>query len=172
MGYSAFLYCLSESNVAIYMKFGNFKGQVSTAGFQDWIELSSFQFGVGRRVASGAGGAVREGSNPHISEIAITKRFDVASSKLYQEAVAGTFDTKVEIKLTTTTKNKVDTYLAIELTDCGVTNYVTESRGGSPEESLSLAFTKIMYTPSPLDVHGSPKKGAIISYDLLKMTAS
>jgi hypothetical protein len=39
-------------------------------------------------------------------------------------------------------------------------------------ESLSLNFTKIMYTPSPLDKSGSPKKGAVITYDLEKMKAS
>lgn len=158
--------------MAIYMKYGSIKGQVSTEGFKDWIELSSLQFGVGRAVISGAGGAGREGANPNISEIAITKRFDVASSRLYQDAVAGSFDTKVEIKLTTTTKGKVDTYLAIELTDCGASSYMTSSEGGTPSESMSLSFTKIMYTPSPLDVQGSPKKGAILNYDLLKMTAS
>ena len=107
-----------------------------------------------------------------ISDISISKVFDVASPKLYQDAVAGAFDSKVEIKLTTTTKNKIDTYLALELTDCGVANYSQSSAGDTPMESLSLNFTKIMYTPSPLDIHGTPKKGAVVTYDLAKMKAS
>ena len=39
-------------------------------------------------------------------------------------------------------------------------------------ESFSLNFTKITYTPSPLDVQGTPKKGAVVTYDLKAMKAS
>jgi type VI secretion system secreted protein Hcp len=158
--------------MAIYMKFGGVDGQVSTENYKGWIELNSFQYGVNRNVSTGAGGRGREGANPQISEIVVTKEFDVASPKLYQDAVAGSFSTKVEIKLTTTTKNKVDTYLAVELTDCGISSYSTSSGGDRPMESLSLNFTKIVYTPSPLDTKGTPVKGAVVAYDLMKMKAS
>jgi type VI secretion system secreted protein Hcp len=163
---------VKELKMAIYMKFGDIKGQVTTEGFKDWIELHSMQLGVSRGITTGAGGASREGSHPMISDISVSKVFDVASPKLYQDSVAGAFDSKVELKLTTTTKNKVDTYLALELTDCGVASYSTSSAGDTPMESLSLNFTKIMYTPSPLDIHGTPKKGAVVTYDLGKMKAS
>lgn len=159
--------------MAIYMKFGDkVKGQVTTDGFKDWIELNSLQYGVARATYTGAGGANREGSHPQISDITVTKVFDVASPGLYNDAVAGSFDTKVEIKFTTTTKNKIDTYLALELTDCGVSNHSVSSGGDQPMESLTLNFTKIMYTPSPLDTSGTPKKGAVITYDLKEMKAS
>ena len=158
--------------MAIYMKFGAVVGQVTTEGFKDWIELSSFQYGVGRGVTSGAGGAQREGSAPSISEITVSKVYDKASPGLYQDALAGTFNTKVEIKMTTTTKNKVDTYLAWELTDCGVSGYSASSGGDNPSESISLNFTKVMVTPSPLDIAGTPVKGAVVTYDLQKMEAS
>jgi len=163
---------VKELNMALYMKFGDIKGQVTTDGFKDWIELHSLNYGVSRGTFSGAGGAGREGSHPQISDITVTKVFDVASPKLYQDALAGAFDSKVEIKLTTTTKNKIDTYLALEMTDCGISSYSKSSGGDTPMESLTLSFTKIMYTPSPLDVHGSPKKGAVVTYDLMKMKAS
>ena len=158
--------------MAIYMKFGSIAGRTTTEGFKDWIELNSLQLGVGRGVTSGAGGAQREGSNPSISEVAITKPFDVASPKLYQDALAGTFDSKVEIKFTTTTKNKVDTYLAYELSNCGVSGYSLSSGGDNPQESLSLNFTKIMLSPSPLDDKGTPKAGDKVTYDLSAMKAS
>ena len=158
--------------MAIYMKFGAVKGQVTTDGFKDWIELNSFQLGVGRGVTSGAGGQQRESSNPSISEVSVTKVFDVASPGLYEDALAGAFDTKVEIKFTSTTKNKVDTFLSYELTNCGVSGYSLSSGGDNPSESLSLNFTKIMVTPSPLDDKGVPKKGAVVTYDLAKMVKS
>ncbi|GAC1346837.1 MAG: Hcp family type VI secretion system effector [Acetobacteraceae bacterium] len=158
--------------MAIYMKFGSVDGQVTTEGFAKWIELHSLQFGVGRAVSSGAGGAQREGSNPSISEITVTKVYDVASPKLYEDALAGSFDTKVDIKLTTTTKNKVDTYLSYELSECGVSGYSISSGGDNPSESLSLNFTKIMVTPTPLNDKGTPVAGAKVTYDLTKMTKS
>ena len=69
----------------IYMKFGSIPGDVTTDGYKDWIELNSFQYGVGRSVSSGAGGNTRESSAPNISEIVVTKHFDKASAKLYQD---------------------------------------------------------------------------------------
>lgn len=156
----------------IYMKFGSIDGDVTTEGYKNWIELNSFQFGVGRSVTSGAGGASRESSAPNISEIVVTKQFDKASAKLYQDSVAGTFDTKVEIKMNTTTKNKTETFLTYELSDCGVSSYSQSSGGDAPMESLSLNFIKIMVTPTPLDKSGQIKKGDVVSYDLLAMKAS
>ncbi|MFH5926830.1 Hcp family type VI secretion system effector [Roseomonas xinghualingensis] len=158
--------------MAIYMKFGKIDGQVTTEGYKNWIELHSFQLGVGRGVTSGAGGQARESSNPNISEISVTKTFDVSSSGLFEDSVAGTFNTKVEIKFTSTTKSKVDTFLAYELTDCGVSSYSVSSSGDNPVESLSLNFTKIMVSPSPLDNAGTPKAGAKVTYDLAAMKKS
>lgn len=158
--------------MAIYMKFGKIDGQVLTTGFEKWIECSSMQFGVGRSVTSGAGGSQREGSHPSISDITITKSYDVASAKLYSDGLAGVFDSKVEIKLTSTTKNKIDTYLAYELTDCGVSGYSLSSGGDNPSESISLNFTKIMVSPSPLDNAGTPKAGDKVTYDLTKFERS
>lgn len=158
--------------MAIYMKFGSVVGQVTTDGFKDWIELHSFNFGIGRGVTSGAGGARRESSNPSISEIAVTKLNDASSSKLYEDAVAGSFDSKVEIKMTSTTKNKVDTFMTYELENCGLSGFSVSSGGENPSEALSLNFTKITITPSPLDDKGVPKKGDVVSYDLSKLTKS
>jgi len=158
--------------MAIYMKFGDVKGQVTTEGFKDWIECSSFQLGIGRSVSTGAGGAQRESSHPNISEITITKVNDKASPKLMEDAVAGHFDTKVELKFTATTKNKVDTFLAYELSHCGVSGFSTHSGGENPVESLTLNFTKIMVTPTSFGTDGKPGKGDIVTYDLIAMKTS
>ena len=61
----------------------------------------------------------------------------------------------------------------MELKDCGITGYQQSSGPDSiPQESLSLNFSKITFTPSPLDAKGSPQKGAITSYDLALMKTS
>lgn len=155
--------------MAIFMKFGTkVKGQVTTEGYKDMIELSSFQFGVGRAVSSGAGGQQREGSHPAVSDISITKNYDKASSGLYQDALAGKFDTVVNIYFTTTTNSKLGTYLEYELTACGASSYSLSSGGDNPSESISLNFTKIMVSPSPIDDKGKAVAGAKVTYDLLK----
>jgi len=155
----------------IYMKFGSIDGDVTTEGYAKWIELNSFQYGVGRAVSSGAGGNTRESSAPNVSEIVVTKHFDTSSAKLYQDSVAGAFDTKVQIKMNTTTKNKTETFLAFELSDCGVSGYSLSSGGDAPSESLSLNFLKIVLTPTPLDKSGQIKKGDVVSCDRLAMKA-
>ncbi|HEV7544619.1 MAG TPA: type VI secretion system tube protein Hcp [Reyranella sp.] len=157
--------------MAIYMLYGKIEGDVTTQGFKNWIELNSFQFGVSRGVSSGAGGATRESSSPSISEIVVTKYFDKSSAKLYQDSVAGSFDSKVQIKMTTTTQKAVETFLTYDLSDCGVSSYSQSSGGDAPTESLSLNFVKIMVTPTPLDKSGQIKKGDIVTYDLLEMKA-
>jgi type VI secretion system secreted protein Hcp len=155
--------------MAIYMKYGSIKGPVTTDGFKDWIELHSFQWGVGRGIGTAARGSTsREHSEPSLSEVTVTKLTDVASPKLFLESVAGKLDTKVTIKFTTTTKGKVETFLTYELTDTGISGYSLSSGGDMPNESLSLNFTKITKTFSGLnpDIAGSPET---VGYDLTQM---
>ena len=158
--------------MAIYMKFGAISGDVTTDGFKDWIELNSYSFGVGRGVGSATGGSTnREASAPSISEVTVSKKMDVASAQLFQDATLGTLDTTVTLKLTTTTKNKTETFLVYELTNCGCSSYSISSGGDMPMESLSLNFTKIMMTFSGLDpaTKASPKSA---TYDLAAVTVS
>lgn len=158
--------------MAIYMKYGDIRGPVTTKGFTDWIELNSLQWGVGRGIGSPIGGAEnREASAPSISEITVTKAMDIASVPLLMEATLGTLDKTVKIKLTTTTKNETMTFLAYELTNCGISGYSVSSGGDKPGETLSLNFTKIMTTFSGVDpkTQAEPMSATI---DLTKVTVS
>jgi type VI secretion system secreted protein Hcp len=155
--------------MACYMKYGDIKGAVTTDGFKDWIELNSFQWGVGRSIGTAARGATsREHSEPNLSEITVTKLTDVASPKLFLDSVGGKLDNKVTIKFTTTTKGKVETFLTYELENTGLSGYSLHSGGDMPTESLSLNFTKITKTFSGMDpgVSGSPET---VGYDLTQM---
>lgn len=147
--------------MAIYMKFGSFKGASTTEGFKDWIELDSFQWGVGRGIGSAARGAEsREASEPSISEVVVTKRMDKSSPSLLSDAWARQLNAKVEIKFTTTTKNQVTDFLTYELTNTGLSGYSVSSGGDMPAESLSLNFTKISvaYTRVPTQAFRGRRK--------------
>jgi len=85
----------------IYIKYGDIKGDVTAEGHKGadgWVEVGSFQFGVGRGIASPTGGGDdRESSAPSVSEIVVTKDMDVSSfswleASLWGEGVAVQID--------------------------------------------------------------------------------
>jgi type VI secretion system secreted protein Hcp len=154
--------------MAIYMKYGDIDGQVTTEGFVKWIELESFQWGVQRATKPPQGGTMmRESSNPTISEIQVTKLFDKASSKIIQHAMAGSFDPRANIAWTTTSKIKVETYLTVELDECGITSFETSSgRDNPPTETLSLNFRRIIFRTTLLNTKGQPEVSGAVGYDL------
>ena len=138
------------------MLYGSLAGDVTTAGFETWTEIQSFQWGVGRGVGSAMGGAMsRESSVPSISEIVVTKNMDAASPGLWTDSVAGTFNQKVTITFTTTSAGQTEKFLSYELTDCGLSGYSVSSGGDMPSESLSLNFAKISWTLTPVKADGS-----------------
>ncbi|HUZ63078.1 MAG TPA: type VI secretion system tube protein Hcp [Acetobacteraceae bacterium] len=152
--------------MAIYMEYGSIKGNVTATGFKDKIELNSFQFGVGRGVSAPRGSVDnREASAPSISEIVVTKMMDSSSIGLFQDAVAGVFNTKVTLYFTTTTDKKTETYLQYELEKCGLSGYSLSSGGDKPSESLSLNFAKITYKWATIGSDGKPSWATVI-YDL------
>jgi type VI secretion system secreted protein Hcp len=156
--------------MAIYMKFGSISGPVTTKGFEQWIELESFQWGVGRGVGTAARGSTsRESSEPSISEVTVTKRMDIASNRLFQDATGGDLSSEVTLKFTTTTKDTVTTFLTYVLSDTGLSGYSLSSGGDNPSESLSLNFTKVMITYSGLDPKTQAKPDTV-GYDLTKMS--
>lgn len=153
--------------MAIYLKYGSIAGSVTTDGFKDWIQLGSFQWGVGRGVSLPHGAEdTREGSEPSVSEIVVTKRMEKASPKLWQDAVGGDFSSKVTIVFTSTTKDKVESYLEYELTDTGLSGYSVSAGGDNPpEESLSLNFAKVTWKYGALDAKTGSKPD-VVGWDL------
>jgi type VI secretion system secreted protein Hcp len=155
--------------MAIYMQYGSIPGSVTTQGFEKWIELTSFQWGVGRGIGTAARGSLsREASEPSLSEVVVTKVMDVSAPKLFLDAVAGELNTTVVVKFTTTTKNTVVTFLSYELTNTGLSGYSISSGGDLPSESMTLNFTKMTETFTGMDpgVSGNPET---VGYDLSMM---
>ncbi|HUB16931.1 MAG TPA: type VI secretion system tube protein Hcp [Acetobacteraceae bacterium] len=155
--------------MAIFMKYGSITGAVTEQGHKNWIELTSFQWGVGRGITQAHGtGTTREASNPSISEITATKPQDASSPNLWLDAVAGQLNNLVTIEFTTTTKNKTETYLKYELTNTGLSGYSISSGGDRPSESISLNFSKVSwtFTPTGSDTSGTPQT---VGYDLSLM---
>ena len=132
----------------IYMKYGDIKGDVTAEGHKGadgWVEVNSFQFGIGRGISSATGGSDdRESSAPSLSEVVVTKPSDVSSYRFMEEALWGE-GVEVTIDFCKTDKDKLEVYTTYKLSDCMVSGYSVSSGGDRPTESISLNFTKILY---------------------------
>lgn len=150
----------------IYVKYGSIKGDVTAAGHEQWIEVNSFQWGVGRGISSPTGAsAERESSAPSVSEIVVTKPTDMASTNLLNEALQGEGQ-DVTIDFCKTDKGNLSVYLSYKLSNTMISGYSLSSAGDRPLESLSLNFTKIRMTDVGLGAKNENEQPATVGYDL------
>lgn len=155
--------------MAIYLKIDGVDGTVTEDAHKKWIELNSFQWGVGRGISTPVGNAAnREASLPSISEITVSHNMDKASINLFDLSVADAKGKKFEIDFvkTATGGGGNVTYLHYELENCLISGYSISSGGDMPTESLSLNFTKI--TEKFTDFEGDNANGTptVKGYDL------
>lgn len=156
----------------ILLKCTDWPGESKVEGFNDYFEVNSFQFGVGRHVGAASGTSKREGSMVSVSEVTMTKESDKASIKLFEEALHGPLSRKVEIAFVRTgAGNTPVAYITMTLEGCGVSGFSLSSGGDRPNESLTLNFDKIEYSYNPVadDLSGKPIK---YSWDLAKKTGA
>ena len=159
--------------MSIYLKYGSLKGDVTTAGFRGWIEVEGFSWGNSRKIETAArGAATREMSEPTISNLSVTKRWDGSSPDLMLESLSGRHEAEVMLKLTRTQADGVGTFLTLKFTDCALAGYQVAAHEGSssmPSENLSINFTKIYCSYNPQDAQGRPAGNYRMGYDLLAM---
>ena len=132
----------------ILLKFATeIKGTSKIAKHENWIELDSLQFGVGRAISNVGGSADRETSNPSFSEITCSKSTDKASPELFMQAIGGKSLGKAEFHFLNTggIDKKEQVYLTIEVEGAMLSSYSASSGGDRPTESFSINFTKISY---------------------------
>lgn len=150
----------------IYMQMEGIKGGVSAKGHEDWMEMNSLQWGVGRAISAEIGSTgEREASHPSISEIALTKNMDKTSALLFQEACIGKAK-KVTLHLVKTGQDELQTYMEYILEDCMLAGYSVSSGGDRPTESLSLSFAKMTMSYTPYDKQGTAQTPVKAGYDM------
>lgn len=153
--------------MAIFMKYGSEKGEVSAEGYTEWVELSSFQWGVGRGISVGVGGgSKREASAPSVSEITVTKTLDAFSPIALKESIGGK-GVQVKIDITRTDDGgKHHAFQKYVLEGAMVSGYSLSSGGDRPSESLSLNFTKVDSEYVKIDDKFAAKTTGHVIYDL------
>lgn len=160
--------------MSIFIKIDGIDGEATEASHKKWIEVNSLQFGFGRGISTPQGNAAhRETSSPSVSEITVTKEMDVASYKLFASSLTEIEGKKVNIELCRTGgKTGLVCYAAYELTNTLISGYSVSSGGDKPTESLSLNFTKIMYTYTAFDANNKATSPTPVIYDLADTTQS
>jgi type VI secretion system secreted protein Hcp len=147
------------------MKYGDLQGDVTAAGHEKWIELTSFQWGVGRGIGSATGGSAdRESSAPSVSEIAVKKAQDRASRQLLMHAVQGE-GADVTIDFCKTDKGNLEVFLEMNLNNTMISGF-SMSGTDRHEETISLNFTKIEYKLLTHNADGTPGDPDSIVYDI------
>jgi type VI secretion system secreted protein Hcp len=160
--------------VAIYLKYDGVEGNVTTKGFEKQIELITASYGSGRSIGMSARTDVNRGhAEPHLSEISIAKMWDdMASVKLFEDAIAGVGNKNATLSFTTTSKNTVMAFLVLDLENVVVSNYSIGGGGESqPNETLALNYTKITVTPYEVK-DGKATKKSVVTYSLPTMQAN
>jgi type VI secretion system secreted protein Hcp len=158
--------------MAIYLKFGKVKGNVTEAGHKDWIEVSSVQWGVGRGISTPVGStANREASAPSVSEVTITKQMDMASTDMFMESVKGNKGEEVKIDIVST-GNPPRVFCTYTLSNALVSGYSVSTGGDRPTESLSLNFTKLEFKYVPSTTENAQGTPVTVAFDLSKATTS
>jgi type VI secretion system secreted protein Hcp len=158
--------------MAIYLKFGKVKGNVTETGHKDWIEVSSVQWGVGRGISTPVGStANREASAPSVSEVTITKQMDMASTDMFMESVKGNKGEEVKIDIVST-GNPPRVFCTYTLSNALVSGYSVSTGGDRPSESISLNFTKLEFKYTPSTTENSQGTPVTVAFDLSKATTS
>lgn len=130
--------------MAIYLEIEGIEGNGTATGYEKMIDVTSFNWGVGRAITQQAGRmANREASRPSISEITFTKMVDKATPLLVQESTIGTKGKKVIIHFVTTGGDQLEEFLTYTLEDTLISSYsIGASSDGEPGETISLSFSQ------------------------------
>ena len=128
----------------IYMQYSGITGDAQSVGHAQWIEVDSFQFGVGRGISSPTGGSSdREASAPSVSEIVVTKPTDVASPSLFQHCL-GSRRLRVSIIFTNATTPSGPRH-KLDLKDALIADIQPHPRRSGMGEKLTISFSDYVF---------------------------
>jgi type VI secretion system secreted protein Hcp len=154
----------------IYMQYGDIKGEVTAKGHEKWVEVNSFQYGIGRGIGSPTGNETeREHAAPSVSEVTVTKAADKSSVYWMERALWGEGE-NVTVHFVKTDKDKLEVYTEYKLVNAMVSGFSVNSGGDRPQESISINFTKIIFNYSEMKAKNEKGETPKTMWDLGKAT--
>ena len=124
----------SAASARIFLELDGIQGESDVVGFENQIELGSFQFGVGK----GGNKAVAS-----FSEITVTKQLDRSTPTLMLRTATGATIPSAKIRFTRGAEEPI-VFLRYCLTGVRVTSFSQSSGGDAPSESVSLSYATIV----------------------------
>jgi type VI secretion system secreted protein Hcp len=150
--------------MAIYMKYGDIEGDVSTATHKGWSVLLSLNWGY--ETSDNLRGEMGLTS---VREVRIVKEIDDASILLAERGLVSRKPDKVQFAFTTSGDTAVVEYLSVEIGQTLIKRYsLVAGAEGKPMEEIGMSFTTITLKhiahsglrgmPTPQSVSYSVKK--------------
>ena len=154
--------------MAMYLKFGNVKGNVTADGYAGQIAVTRVKFNVARNVSMEAGNlSNRESTKPNLSPITITKKADNSVAALFKEALTGSAGQEATITFVRTGADKVQEFMTYKLTNCIISSYDIDAEGeDAPVEELTLSYSAIEVSYKDHDASNKAGNPQRVSYDV------
>ncbi|MFP5350858.1 MAG: Hcp family type VI secretion system effector [Gammaproteobacteria bacterium] len=159
--------------MAIYLKFGNVKGNVTADGYAGQIAVKSIHVKVSRQVSMEAGNlSNRESTKPNLSVIEIVKNADSSVATLFKEALTGAAGQEAVITFVRTGA-KVQEYMTYKLSDCIVSHYDIDA-GDEDDlvEKIQLSYSAIEVSYKDHDATNKAGSPLRVRYDVKAAKAS
>lgn len=142
--------------MAIFMKHAKIPGEVTAAGYEEWVELTGLGWAVSRGTAEGAGASgQREGGAATATALTCRRTTDTATPHILTQAFSGAAEPTVRIHVTVTDpRGKHIPKRELTLSRAVVTGYGVSATAGSvqpPAETFSLVFQKLDHVFHDLD---------------------
>jgi type VI secretion system secreted protein Hcp len=154
----AFLLALpSAASARLFLELDGIQGESTVVGFENQIELGSFQFGVAKQKDKPAS----------FSNITVTKELDRATPTLMLRTANGAAIPSAKVRFTRTSENGQIVYLRYCFTGVRITSFSQSSGGDSPDESVSFSYGTIVQSYTQQDAGGG--QGTVFSsgWDLI-----
>ncbi|MGE0716419.1 MAG: Hcp family type VI secretion system effector [Alphaproteobacteria bacterium] len=156
------------ANQMVFVKPDGIDGESTDEKHNNWIEATSISFGAAASVTITSTAGARTGAERvNIQELQFTKPLDAASPKLFEHVCTGKHIPTVQIEFV----NPVgahEVFLKVKLTDAIVSGVSAAGGGDWPQESVSMAFSKIEFDYIQYGKDGSRKGSKTAGWDLAK----
>jgi type VI secretion system secreted protein Hcp len=132
------------ASAAIFLELDGIQGESNAEGFENQIEVGSFQFGVAKSRDKAAS----------FSDVTLTKELDKASPALMLRTASGATIPSAKLRFTRASERGQVVFLRYCLAGVRVTGFSQSSGGDRPSESISLSYTTIVQSYTQQDATG------------------
>lgn len=150
----------------LFMKLDGIPGDSMYKGYEDWIELAAFSWGVQNTTAPNAGGGAGAGKAQPL-EFSFSGPTSKASPLLFKSTASGQHIKSGQLVVTHDSRSGMTPFLKYELTDVLIDFYKNDmTSSSSPTDAASLNFTRVKMTYTPQDSKGAIGQPVTTEWDL------